>query len=114
MYLKIESPMSITSINRQLRAIYPNLRLEHIKSGSENIELNPVNQGKIFITPYTTLAQLEAILKENYGLPLRIVWRMGSNWVSTLEEPGKTMEEINKWSKIYDPSTKMNFFTLFL
>jgi len=114
MHLNIESPISLTALNRQFRAIYPNLRLESINSKNTSLVLHPINEGKIFISPLITIEQLEGILKDNYGIPLKVAWRMGANWVSTLEDPGKTVEEINRWSKIYDASTKVNFFTLFL
>ena len=112
MKISINDHRKVFAIQEEFSAAFSNLKLEfhakpHQSAGSADneyckhsahlSECRTIHEsGEITMTPHMTAANLEQNFRDVYGLGVEVFKKSGTNWVSTADLAGLTLEELNK------------------
>jgi hypothetical protein len=112
MKISINDHRKVFAIQEEFSAAFSNLKLEfhakpHQSAGSADneyckhsahlSECRTIHEsGEITMTPHMTVANLEQNFRDVYGLGVEVFKKSGTNWVSTADLTGLTLEELNK------------------
>ena len=116
MKIIINDHRKIFAIQKEFSELFPNLKIEFFtkphKSGgasSKRIMKHPSKtlgesrvvhtKGMLTITPNMTVADLEQIFRDTYGLSVRLLRKSGKTWIETNATDGWALEEQNKKGK---------------
>ncbi len=113
MKIKIDNNSKISSIQEEFNAAFPFLRIEFfsepsqpggtslvkvIKSQGRTLnECRTVhNKNSVSITPDLSVADLDQLFRNNYGLGVQVFRKSGKAWLETTVTEGWTLEEQNR------------------
>jgi hypothetical protein len=130
MQLFISAERTIRDINKEFAKVFPSLKLEFYhhkhkigqssradKKVSEYSSLgelkNDIKPAHIDITPANTVAEVEQIFQNEFGISVQVFRKMGDVWLETTRTDGLTLEKQNN---LGSTKTKIpyNIHTLFL
>jgi len=121
--MKIEKKISVGELSDSLTRLYPNLILKafsntdykgnnfegdakEVSSSTLLKELSPgLEGGQIVVSDSLTVNRLETILKNRFGLLVRVLRKSNREWASTVHTNGWTLQRQNSNREIEQPTS---------
>ena len=112
MIITIEPERTISEIKEEFNVLFPFLKLEFFRTAHEEAEATqhremikknmPISDisrnkkyGTFYLTPATTVATLEATLRDDFGLYVQVFRKSGTVWLETTVTDNLTLQTQN-------------------